>query len=342
MSQNPYPPGLSTDSKVQYPSDSNLPPFDISHSKPFQYGNTSMNSTHTDDPSWSPGQCCNLSKYEGRFRVKYHTKSQGDPNITRAAKNRKVVAKKKQLAFYRRRKIQQEKELNRFKDIKKSVSIHGKKTFPESLEPLSSQLLSPLSSGLKGGAPAKKAKLDDCMIINELQLTNRGSDCFVNSIIQLLRNTPYIQFIKVHLPSILSNSTLDSYRLSKLLTNIYEEKSFGRSKSVAAIRTYVAQMSDKGYLDNGTQQDAEEFLRALDNVFHVELIESETFKDTRDLHWGREEIKRKFVDNGSSGACQICGNYPILSEDPFLFFKTEKYTNSNRNHTFFSCTGKFF
>ena len=174
------------------------------------------------------------------------------------------------------------------------------------------------SSGLKGGAHSNKRKVRSCFTNNDLKLINRGSDCFVNSVIQLLRNTDYYAFIQGHLQVLLANSTPDSYRLSRLLYNIYNEESV---KSVAAIRKYVALMSDKNYLDNGSQQDAEEFLRALDGVIFEELVESDEFKAVRELHWGREKISRKFIDNTMYGVCPTCGESPLTLEQPFLFLQ---------------------
>ena len=69
----PILPGLNPTSKVKKASDNNLSPFLTSKSKLVQYGDTSVESTGTDDPMWPPGlpgYCLFLSKYEGRFRRK--------------------------------------------------------------------------------------------------------------------------------------------------------------------------------------------------------------------------------------------------------------------------------
>ena len=179
--------------------------------------------------------------------------------------------------------------------------------------------VSEILSGLKGGAPSINANLGKYSTNNDLQLINRGSDCFVNCVIQLLRCTPYVKFMKVHLPDLIANTSPDSYRVSKRLYYIYND--FVGPKSVAYIRTHVAQMSGKRYLDNNTQQDAEEFFRALEAVLNEELIDSEEFKAVRYLHWGKEQITRKFVDNTSQGTCPACGKLPSETEFPFLFLK---------------------
>ena len=100
--------------------------------------------------------------------------------------------------------------------------------------------LSDLSScGLKGGSPIE-TKPGSCLTSNDLQLINRGSDCFVNSVIQLLRCTDYFKFIKNHLPYILANTPPDSYKLSRRLRYIYDEESLGRPISVAFIIFYTS------------------------------------------------------------------------------------------------------
>merc|ERR1712208_190669 len=63
-------PGLSTASEVKKPIDSNLSPFLIAKSNLIQYGDTSLHTLPTDDPRWSPGECPNLTKYLGQFRIR--------------------------------------------------------------------------------------------------------------------------------------------------------------------------------------------------------------------------------------------------------------------------------
>ena len=75
-------PGLCTTSKEKHPSDKNLSPFQICDLKPIQYGDTSIASTSTENPAWSPGECLNNGKYDGRFRKKqYYETSQVIHNI---------------------------------------------------------------------------------------------------------------------------------------------------------------------------------------------------------------------------------------------------------------------
>ena len=94
--------------------------------------------------------------------------------------------------------------------------------------------MSEITSGLKGGAPSINANLGKYSTNNDLQLINRGSDCFVNCVIQLLRCTAYVKFMKVHLPDLITYTNPDSYSLSKRLYYIYDEDLVG-PKSVAYI-----------------------------------------------------------------------------------------------------------
>ena len=61
-------PGFNATSQENKPFDKNLSPFISSNSKPIQYGDTSVASTSTDNPEWSPGDCLMPSNYEGRFK----------------------------------------------------------------------------------------------------------------------------------------------------------------------------------------------------------------------------------------------------------------------------------
>ena len=65
-------PGFSKTSEEKNPSDQNLSPFQICGLRPIQYGDTSISSTSTEDPAWSPGDCLNIYKYEGRFIKKIY------------------------------------------------------------------------------------------------------------------------------------------------------------------------------------------------------------------------------------------------------------------------------
>ena len=66
-------PGFSKTSKEKKPSDQNLSPFQICELTQIQYGDTSIASTSTENPAWSPGECLNIEIYEGRLRKKQYT-----------------------------------------------------------------------------------------------------------------------------------------------------------------------------------------------------------------------------------------------------------------------------
>ena len=177
------------------------------------------------------------------------------------------------------------------------------------------------NSGLRGGArgkaPGTKPQQNKT---NHPRLINRNNDCFVNSVIQLVRPTGYASFLKTQLPPLLAGAPADSYRTCRALAKLYSDQKRG-AVSAAQIRSYVAQHSGKLYLDVGTQQDAEEFLRSLEATISEELEASEEFQALRGQHWGREDIRRKFLDNTETGKCRGCGYYPSSQDEPFLLMK---------------------
>ena len=80
----------------------------------------------------------------------------------------------------------------------------------------------------------------------------------------------------------------------------------------------MAEVSGKPFLNDGTQQDAEEFFRALDECLSSELLVSEEFRRYRSSHWGRQEVRRNFKDNTKDGRCHNCHQYPSTREEPFI------------------------
>ena len=103
------------------------------------------------------------------------------------------------------------------------------------------------------------------------------------------------------------------------MSNLYKEKTT-RDRSAAYIRQIVAQHSGKPYFDNSSQQDAEEFLRSLLTMLLDELTSTENFNSVQNDHYGRELIRRKFVNN-ASGSCSKCGYFPSSMEEDFLCIK---------------------
>ena len=63
-------PGFSDNSEIKKASDDNLSPFMSYNSTPIQFGDTFLFSTSTDSPTWFPGDCLFLAKYEGKFKKK--------------------------------------------------------------------------------------------------------------------------------------------------------------------------------------------------------------------------------------------------------------------------------
>ena len=135
---------------------------------------------------------------------------------------------------------------------------------------------------------------------------------------QLIRQSDYASFLEMNLGNLLRNASKDDYKLSRSLAEIFFEKPRGEALSTSNIRSLVSLYSDKPYLDNNTQQDAEEFLRELEALLTEELIASEEFLNFRDNHWGQVKRSRKFIIDSEHGECHMCGKIPASQETPFL------------------------
>ena len=160
--------------------------------------------------------------------------------------------------------------------------------------------------------------------IDKIQLTNRGTDCFVNSVVQLIKNTQYGIFIISQSQSLFGSSNGNEFRISRELAAIYS----GRKNSAETLRSLVAQHSGKLELDVNTQQDAEEFFRALEVALSEEWIGTDYFRTVRNCHWGREELGRKFLNNSETGKCFQCGECPPKQDLPFLLLKIKNIPRS--------------
>ena len=79
----------------------------------------------------------------------------------------------------------------------------------------------------------------------------------------------------------------------------------------------VADKSNKDYLNQGRQEDAEEFLTALIDVLEKELKHITKFETMFNKIHGMEKKERKFMDN-PIGWCVKCKSYPRVSEERFL------------------------
>ena len=78
------------------------------------------------------------------------------------------------------------------------------------------------------------------------------------------------------------------YRLSKSLLKIYSHEYQNGPISTAEVRSQVAQLSGKFYMDDATQQDAEEFFRLPEEALSEEFQLLQEFHDVRSKHWGME------------------------------------------------------
>ena len=177
------------------------------------------------------------------------------------------------------------------------------------------------SIGLKGGADGKKSQQVN-MGLRLINNSNEGTRniCFVNVCLQMFRMTGFGIFLLTQLPAMLVGQPHSSYKCSRAMLNLYSEKS-SRERSAAVLRKHVANQSGKGYLNDGSQQDAEEFLTTLVDVVSGELSNHEAFFSVSANHWGSEQHRRVFLDNPADGSCKKCGQYPSSKVDDFLTLK---------------------
>ena len=293
-------------------------------------------------------------------------------------KRRKALASKKGKAYIRRKKNQEEKDLHRFEE--KNARLYLLADNVESCSFVDSNLQNGFksnSTSLKGGSKhraskefqkhcgsennqafenlektafqscilkggAKVEKLNKGHKSSQLKLINRGTDCFVNSVIQMLRNTEYESFLRQNLPNIIVQDTEDRYKVAKALGRIFGMIGSENEVSTAEIRKLVAQYSGKRYFDDNTQQDAEEFFRDLEEILSEELVGLDEYRNVQELHWGKEAYVRKFIDTSSHGKCNICGKSPGKKENPFLVMKLKNVPRASRSLSLSSLIEAYF
>ena len=157
-----------------------------------------------------------------------------------------------------------------------------------------------------------------------LSLHNSGSSCFVNSVIQMLRKTEYTSFLRNYVKSgeavknVRSCETEKRYRLICCFVSILDKVGSTVSVSTDELRSLVASISGLRYLDNGTQQDACEFLETLEAIFTQECSSYEQYNTIKDMHIGTQSFSRHFKPFSGINGCQNCGLNPAERITPFF------------------------
>ena len=198
--------------------------------------------------------------------------------------------------------------------------------------------------GLKGGggAPSEQSTGNQrsLRLINNRSLATRNI-CFTNSVVQLFRKTGYASLLQTQFPQFVAGKPDKNYQGCAALYSLYTEQT--RERSAASLRKLVAQKSGKEFLADGSQQDCEEFLRAVITMMSIELHGWQAFNIMHNQHVGKEKIIRKFLDN-ASGVCSKCGEFPSCSEQDFLCLKINIPCSSlpvdisSLIENYFSCT----
>ena len=157
--------------------------------------------------------------------------------------------------------------------------------------------------GLRGGVGVGRTSKTKSS--GPLRLRNRGTDCFVNATIKLVLHT--------NLPNYL-RAELTNWRDNEELTVSHQIRKLNQSRGTQLtnhIRTEVANISQMQYLDQNEQEDALEFLMALNTSLQTELGWSE---------WeGETKTENQFKT--PTGACEKCSEKPPIVREPFLALK---------------------
>ena len=176
------------------------------------------------------------------------------------------------------------------------------------------------TGGLKGGASGSRKQSKQGLKLINNSSSGTHNICFVNAVVQIFRCTGFATFLMTELCPILDNQPPGYMKGCRSLVNLYSEKT-ARERSAVFIRKCVALHSGKPYLNDGSQQDAEEFLSSLVAMISTELENYGGFTALRSNHFGSEQIKRVFLDNPHDGSCKNCGQFPSSRTEEFLCLK---------------------
>ena len=141
----------------------------------------------------------------------------------------------------------------------------------------------------------------------------------------MFRNTGFMSFILSNRSYLRKDDMEVCCAIMELISmNTNQEKSAG------SIRKLVAEKTQKIYLNNQNQQDAEEFLRFLIEVIISELTNMDGFELVKKKHWGIERVSKIFLDNLPTGSCYRCNELPSCRNEDFLFLKLIVPSTSNK------------
>ena len=164
--------------------------------------------------------------------------------------------------------------------------------------------------GLRGGVSDRRvSKLSRNRQPKELLLKNRRTDCFVNSILKLVFSTGLPTYFHENLVNLTRSRPNQDLTVSQQLHELSQSQG---EQSTGQVRTEVALRSGMNYLDHNQQEDAADFLIALNTTLKNEMGWN---------NWeGRLRTKKQFR-TGGIGACERCGNQPEETEEEFLTLK---------------------
>ena len=122
---------------------------------------------------------------------------------------------------------------------------------------------------LRGGVnDARVSKLRRSRQQKELLLTNRRTDCFVNSILKLVFSTNLPTYFHANLANLTRSRPNQEFTVSHQLHELSQSQG---EQSTCHVRTEVSLRSGMNYLDHNEQEDAADFLIALNTTLKSEM-----------------------------------------------------------------------
>ena len=143
----------------------------------------------------------------------------------------------------------------------------------------------------------------------KLLLTNRGTDCFVNSTLKLVFQTDLSTYLRSNFSNLTRSRPNYDLTVSQQLHKLSQSQG---ERSTDQIRTEVALRSGMNYLDHNHQEDAADFLIALNTTLKNEI----GWK-----RWDGVLRTEKRFRTGENGACVKCRNLPEDTNESFLTLK---------------------
>ena len=146
---------------------------------------------------------------------------------------------------------------------------------------------------------------------NKSRLRKDQNLCFVNSTLQVLYS---IDDFRLFFQSEQAHGFPTSFPVCREIAKLFRSKG-EYEVSASELRRIVGMTSQKSYLSNGGQQDAEEFLRTLIEQLMVELPAGHTFLPSLQSFWGKEKTSESLRLNEDDYSYRLFPQLVFVVED---------------------------